>query len=209
MKELFKNLNGTYYSIFFASNQSIEAKPVFEAFGYWGLQEMSIVLLLASLLIGRLYRIKHSDILNSMISGVKKFLTPALLVLFAHVILLVGQYYYPVVAEFILNLSSKFNVLLSSFTMMIGTLLNFDMQYVAGNVLPQVVAHGGNTKLLMLMTQSIYGVVSLIAPTSLMLIIGLSYLDIPYSEYVKKMWKYILILLAVVIAFLLILSFIL
>ena len=207
--ELFKNLNGTYYSIFFASNQSIEAKPVFEAFGYWGLQEMSIILLLASLLIGRLYRIKHSDILNSMITGVKKFLAPALLVLFAHVILFVGQYYYPVIADFILNLSSKFNVLLSSFTMMIGTLLNFDMQYVAGSVLPQVIAHGGNTKLLMLMTQSIYGVVSLIAPTSLMLIIGLSYLNIPYCEYIKKMWKYILILLAVVITFLLILSFIL
>jgi uncharacterized ion transporter superfamily protein YfcC len=61
----------------------------------------------------------------------------------------------------------------------------------------------------MLMTKSIYGVVSLIAPTSLMLIIGLSYLNIPYCEYIKKMWKYILILLAVVIAFLLILSFIL
>lgn len=207
--ELFKNLNGTYNSIFFASNQSIEANPALAAFGYWGLQEMSIILLLASLLIGRLYRIKHSDILNSMVAGVKKFLVPALLVLFIHVILLVGQYYYPVIAEFILNLSSKFNVLLSSFTMMIGTLFNFDMQYITGNVLPQVVAHGGNTKLLMLMVQSIYGVVSLIAPTSLMLIVGLSYLDIPYCEYIKKMWKYILILLAVVIAFLLILSFIL
>lgn len=207
--ELFKNLNGTYNSIFFASNQSIEANPALAAFGYWGLQEMSIILLLASLLIGRLYRIKHSDILNSMVAGVKKFLVPALLVLFTHVILLVGQYYYPVIAEFILNLSSKFNVLLSSFTMMIGTLFNFDMQYITGNVLPQVVAHGGNTKLLMLMVQSIYGVVSLIAPTSLMLIVGLSYLDIPYCEYIKKMWKYILILLAVVIAFLLILSFIL
>lgn len=207
--ELFKNLNGTYNSIFFASNQSIEANPALAAFGYWGLQEMSIILLLASLLIGRLYRIKHSDILNSMVAGVKKFLVPALLMLFTHVILLVGQYYYPVIAEFILNLSSKFNVLLSSFTMMIGTLFNFDMQYITGNVLPQVVAHGGNTKLLMLMVQSIYGVVSLIAPTSLMLIVGLSYLDIPYCEYIKKMWKYILILLAVVIAFLLILSFIL
>lgn len=207
--ELFKNLNGTYDSIFFASSQSIEANPALAAFGYWGLQEMSIILLLASLLIGRLYRIKHSDILNSMVAGVKKFLVPALLVLFTHVILLVGQYYYPVIAEFILNLSSKFNVLLSSFTIMIGTLFNFDMQYITGNVLPQVVAHGGNTKLLMLMVQSIYGVVSLIAPTSLMLIVGLSYLDIPYCEYIKKMWKYILILLAVVIAFLLILSFIL
>jgi len=205
--EVFKNITGIYYNLFFSSNSTVT--PSLGALGTWGLQEMSIIILLASLLVGRLYRMKHSEVLNSMIDGAKKLLAPALLVLFAHTILIASQYYYPTVGDAILKLTSKFNVLTSSLTMALGSLFNMDVSYIASNVIPQIMTKGGNTTIIMLMSQGIYGIISLMAPTSIMLILGLSYLNLPYGEYIKKCWKYILILLAILIAFLLILSFVL
>lgn len=205
--ELFKNLTGIYYNLIFGSEGA--AAPALGALGTWGLNEMSIILLLASLVVGRFYRIKHKDVINSMLEGAKRLFVPALLVTFACTIIISSQYYYPVIGNAILNITSKFNVLTAALATMIGTLFNIDMPYIASNVLPLVSSHGGNSTILALMTQGIYGVMSLVAPTSLMLILGLSYLELPYWDYLKKTWKYILILLAVLLLFLLILSFIL
>ena len=49
--------------------------------------------------------------------------------------------------------------------------------------------------------QSIYGVVMLIAPTSVLLVIGLMYTEESYSKWVKYIWKFVLaVLVAVLIA---------
>jgi uncharacterized ion transporter superfamily protein YfcC len=49
--------------------------------------------------------------------------------------------------------------------------------------------------------QSIYGVVMLIAPTSVLLVISLMYTEESYSKWVKYIWKFVLaVLVAVLIA---------
>lgn len=52
---------------------------------------------------------------------------------------------------------------------------------------------------LAIITQSFYGLTMLIAPTSTLLILGLTYLDIPYVEWLKKSWKLLLELFVVIV----------
>lgn len=50
-----------------------------------------------------------------------------------------------------------------------------------------------------LVTQAVYGLAMFILPTSLVLIAGLSYLNISYKEWFKYIWRYLLYLLVVII----------
>ena len=51
-----------------------------------------------------------------------------------------------------------------------------------------------------ILLQSVFGLVSIFAPTSAMLFVGLSYMDIPYKDWIKYIWKFVLIMLVVIIA---------
>lgn len=56
--------------------------------------------------------------------------------------------------------------------------------------------------------QSIYGIVGIIGPTSFLLIVALKYLDVPYTSWVKYIWRFVLMLLLIVILVLLVMALI-
>ena len=64
---------------------------------------------------------------------------------------------------------------------------------------PFSVFEGNVILIVSLMFQTMYGLVMLIAPTSIFLIAGLSYLQIPYKEWVKYIYKFLLIIFGIVI----------
>lgn len=203
-KEFFGNLFGYYFNTVYQQTGALAIGVL----GSWTYFEMSIIMLLASLLVGRLYKMKHKDILDYMIGGAKKLLVPALLVVFAYTILLASQYLYPTVANFILSATKNFNIFFSSVAMTLSSIFSVDTPYILYNA-PQIAATGGNTTIVMLLTQGIYGISMLLVPTSTMLILGLSYLEIPYKEYLKKVWKYFLSLLAILLLWIILLAVIL
>ena len=73
------------------------------------------------------------------------------------------------------------------------------MLYVASYVSPQIAAQDVSSTVLAVLTQGVYGVTMFVAPTSAILVLGLSYLNIPYIEWIKKTWKLVLILFAIVL----------
>lgn len=172
------------------------------AFGTWNYAEMSVLLILLALVVGRFFRMKHSEILNNMAQGAKRILKPALLVILSYTVLYFAGnvLFYPTIAKFLLNATSKFNVFFSALDVILGSALHVDMTYVIAYVVPQIAAQDADATVIMLLCQGLYGVTMLAAPTSILLILGLSYLGIPYTEWIKKTWKYILIILAVVVA---------
>lgn len=172
------------------------------AFGNWYYAEMSFMLILSSLLIGKCYGMKFENIFGNMADGVKKVVKPALLVVLCYAVFYfnANSMTYPTIANFLIGLTKKFNFLLSSISMVIGSVGHVDISYVATYVVPQLAAQEVGTTTIMLIAQGIYSVTMLIAPTSVLLVLGLSYLGIPYCEYIRKMWKYILILLGIVLA---------
>ena len=169
------------------------------AFGKWSYAEMSVICIMASIIIGLFYRIK--GIFATMLNGAKKMFMPALMVLLAYVVLFYSgsQMFYPTMAAIILSISSKFSIILSTIVLIFGSTLFVDTLYVANYLVPQLAAvEGASNIVITLLTQGIYGVVMFIAPTSALLVFGLTYLEIPYKSWIKKIWKLALALFVVV-----------
>ena len=49
-----------------------------------------------------------------------------------------------------------------------------------------------------LLLQGIYGIFAFVGPTSLFLILGLTYLNIPYTTWLKYIWRFVLYLIILV-----------
>ena len=56
--------------------------------------------------------------------------------------------------------------------------------------------------------QTIYGLVSMIAPTSLLVVFAVKYFDVPYTSFVKYIWRFVLMLFLLVLLVLLVLALI-
>ena len=88
----------------------------------------------------------------------------------------------------------------TSITTMIGSFFHIDVLYLINYVVPQIAAQNVHGTIVALLTQGIYGATMLIAPTSAILVLGLSYLGVTYKEWIKRTWLFTLIQVAVVLA---------
>ena len=86
----------------------------------------------------------------------------------------------------------------------LGCLLNVDIYYIVAGVFTPIlnlITDESVYSSVAIIFQGIYGIFSLIGPTSIILIFALSYMNIPYTTWVKYIWRFILgliILLALV-----------
>lgn len=177
-------------------------------FGQWYHAEMSVVLILASLVLGKIYKLEST--LSAMAEGVKKIFKPALMVMLCFTVVYFAgmNMFFPTIAKIILGISSKFSVLLGVIVTAIGSVLHVDILYVANYITPQIAAvDGANKMVVALLTQSIYGCTMFIAPTSMFIAFALTYLNVPYKEWVKKTWKLTVALTVVSVVVLLLAKF--
>lgn len=172
-----------------------------------------ITLIIFTLLIKVIYRVKFDEAISSFVAGAKKMVPTALLVVLTYDIL-VCAYNTSFVSTIITWVSESkigLNVVTSSIITALGTLLHSDLYYtVAGVFSPMIstVADESMYSVYAMTFQSIYGLVSIIGPTSLLLIFVLKYFDIPYTSWVKYIWRFVLMLLLLVILVLLVLALI-
>ena len=172
------------------------------AFGKWYYAEMAVMCLLSALLLGRFYRMKHSETFKYMTDGAKKMMGPAMLVVLAYVVVYFAgnTMFFPTIADFLINATSKFNVFFSSLIVILGSVVHVDILYLANYVIPQLAAQDISSTIIAILVQSLYGVTMFVAPTSIALVLGLSYLEIPYLEWIKKTWKLAVALLVIAMA---------
>jgi uncharacterized ion transporter superfamily protein YfcC len=97
------------------------------------------------------------------------------------------------------------------FTLFIGggiaSIFAIDFQFVFGLV-GNLFATFQNTELAAFILQVAYGFVGFIAPTSAILMLGLSMLDIKFKDYFKGIWKFLLALLIVIFVVIAILMYV-
>ena len=99
----------------------------------------------------------------------------------------------------------KFNYGISSLIAIMGSILNVDLYYTVAGIFTPIVGLITDESVyasVALLLQGIFGIVSFVGPTSILLIVGLSYLDIPYTTWLKYIWRFILyltVLVAVVV----------
>ena len=161
------------------------------AFEQWGLAELASLLIIASIVVALIYKVKLQDFVSNAIDGIKKALKPALLIVLIYVVLVVVSYH-PVVLTIVKPLLSKhLNVFTMSLAAFVTSVFNVDLYYAASGVLPYVtelIKDTASYPHIALIWQLMYGFMSLVAPTSIILIPVLSYLGVSYKDWLKSNW---------------------
>ena len=186
----------------------------FSAFGEWGslgTYIMSLVLIALFLLILKFVsKVKFSSLYDGFLYGVKKMLPATMMVMLAYSIL-VCVYNVGIFETIVTNASKSFgdNVIIGSLIVIVGSITHVDLYYTVVGVMTPIVSSLGdkaNLSVYSVMFQSLYGLVQIVSPTSLILVVCLSYLEVPYSSWLKYIWRFVLSLLIVIFVILMILS---
>ena len=174
------------------------------AIGTWSYFQIAIVLVVASLVVAKIYKVRLCE---GIVEGIKKIIEPSLLAIFAYgvLILIVNSGMFVTLMSYVLKSLTKFNALATLVSLVInivGSFTHIELTYVANFYLPYLAGTFTSSTAaaaLNVMTQAIYGLTMFVAPTSLLLVLGLTYLEIPYNEWLKKTWKLVISLLILVI----------
>lgn len=179
----------------------------FNAFGYWTIVDLTVLLLIITLLLVVIYKVKFNEVLDAAFDGVKKALPLAILVTLIYTCLVINTYH-PFQMEIynaILSGVDKFNfvgALLVALVSVIAGILNVDPSYAAQSFLPYlatVITKSASYPAIGVLAQAMYGFTMLFAPTSIILMLVLSYLEIPYGKWLKTIWKFLLELLVIIL----------
>ena len=160
---------------------------------------ISMLLVFISAIISLLGKIKVDDAIDNFVEGCKKMLPTAILITVAYTVLICS--YNNGFIESIINNYGKFNFGISSLIAFLGCIINVDTTWIVAGVFSPIVNLITDESIyssVAILLQGIYGIFMLIGPTSIILIIGLSYMDVQYTTWVKYIWRFILYLIILV-----------
>lgn len=173
------------------------------AFGYWGNYELAMVTIMTSMLIAWVYKLKVKTAVDAFVKGAKEMFPVAIVAVLASILLYVvnstSATFFPYIADAIIGLSSKFNYFAVAALSGVGSVIYNSFPYLLYSVYDPMTSLFANDLAIISMTmQSIYSIVMLVVPTSIVLVMGLKFLDISYKEYLKNVWKLLIALLVIV-----------
>ena len=186
-----------------------------EAFGKWTYNDFFGLMLFLVLLIKFVYHIKFEDMLDSVNIGFKNTLYAAIVCMLTYTVLILTSSH-PVILTIlkpILGLTDGLSILWYPICTFISALFNTDFTYYQYGVLSlnYVTNYFTSTDiypLCVLITQTMYGLALMVAPTSVVLLFSLSILDMKYLTWLKKMWLTILeIVLVIFVTYIVVLQF--
>ncbi len=174
------------------------------AFGSWTINEIMLLLFVAAIFLVLVYRVKFDDMVDGIIAGVKKSVVPAFIVLVIYTLLVLATYhpFQTEIYKFVLGWTKSFNMFTTSFVSILASVFNADMLYTGNSVLPYFTSIIQDTAVypkVAVIVQSMYGLTMLIAPTSVVLMVALSYLNISFKDWFKAIWKLLVVLLIVLL----------
>lgn len=177
---------------------------IINTFGSWTMTDIAILLFILTVVIALVNNVKINDFIATVTSGTKKILPVAITAMLISIVLvmMVTTGVNVTIADAILGLTDGFNVATSTLATMVGSVLTADFYYLVstvGTVFNVAISNQDYYGVVALIIQSVYNLMMIIAPTSVGLIIGLYYLDIPYNKWFKFIWKLLLILLVIII----------
>lgn len=187
---------------------------IITAFGTWGslgnYMVGIIVLVILMLITMLIYRVKFEDAMDGFVYGAKKMI-PATMIVMLALCIFICCYNNGFIETIITNAGKEFgdNVVVHSLLAALGSILHVDLYYTSSAIFTTItgsLTSTANLSIYAIMFQSIYGLVQLIGPTSILLIVGISYLDVPYITWLKYIWRFIIQLIIVILVVLMIVS---
>lgn len=162
----------------------------FNAFGSWWTGEFYTMLFLASILVSLIYKLTLDEIADGLASGIKKFVVPAMMVgmMVLVTIFTINSGFVGTILKFIVSSGNAALIALGS---IIGIPFIADPNYVANYSMPMVLSSikSANADQIALITQIMYGLTMLLAPTSAIMVAGMAYLEKDYKTWFKYVWK--------------------
>lgn len=186
----------------------------FSAFGTWaGLGNYMMVIVVVvvfTLILMLVYRVKFADAADGLLYGIKKMIPAAMIVGLAYC-LLVCTYNNGFIETIITESSKQFgdNAIIHSLVVLMGSIFNVDLYYTSAGIFTSVASSltaDANLAVYAAMFQSLYGLVQIVGPTSILLLVGLSYLEVPYSTWLKYIWRFVVELLIAILLVLMLVS---
>ncbi len=172
------------------------------AFGGWTINEFSVLILIMTIIMALVYKIKFDNAIDAFAEGAKKLIPISLLVGLVYMAFFItsNHLYYFTIMDWLLNLTKTFNIVTMMLVTIIGSVLTVDITYLTGIVpiLASIITDTTVYPTMAILIQSMYGLTMFVAPTSVLLVIGLYYLDIPFITWIKYIYKYIIQLLIVI-----------
>ena len=185
------------------------------AFGKWTYNDYLTMMFILLVVVKFAYHIKFEDVITHTGEGFKKALYGAFVVILSYAVLIIISSH-PVVLTILkplLNLTDGLSILWYPICTFVSALCNTDFTYYKYGALTLSYATTFFTSnsvypLCGLITQSMYGLALMLAPTSSVLLFSLSILDIKYTSWLKKIWKMILeFVLVIFISYIIVLQF--
>lgn len=173
-------------------------------FGSWSMTDVSIFLFIIAAVIVLFSNIKFNDFIATTTASIKKVLPVAITAMLISIVLviMVTSGINVTIANAILKLTKGFNIATTTLATMVGSVLTADFYYfisTVGSVVTATITNKDYYGVVALIIQSVYNLMMIFVPTSVGLVIGLYYLDIPYNKWFKFIWKLLLILLVIII----------
>ena len=191
--------------------------PSLYAFGNWAslgsYMSIIITLIIFTLITKFVYKVKFNEVIDNFVSGAKKMVPAIFLVIITYDILVCtyNHSFMSTIMTWISETKLGINVFTASVISALGSLLHTDLYYTVAGVYSPLIGLVENEYMLntyAMTFQSIYGIVAMIGPTSFLLIVVLKYFDVPYTSWVKYIWRFVLMLLLLVILVLLVMALI-
>lgn len=179
----------------------------FETFGSWTYNSLYPTIALAIIVMSLANKLKFNEIIESCVEGAKKVL--GLAVIAALISLVVIFTLNSGFMATIINILAKSgNIALITLSSLISSPFMMELSYAAQYNLSIIYSSIGSesvTEIWCLIVQITYGFVMLVAPSSVLLMVGLGYVEEDYCKWIKYIWKlllaiFIICLIAILIA---------
>lgn len=175
----------------------------FSEIGYFNNYDLSAILLIISFIIGWIYSLKFSEIIDGLVNGAKKMLVPAIYVvlastIFSCVVTSNAGNISTTISNFLLGLTKNYNVFTGALTAITNSFFYNDFIYLINGLYSFTSTYDANTiPVVAFIFQTMFGLMMLILPVSITLIAGLKYLKISYKDWVKYIWKFLVQILII------------
>ncbi len=179
-----------------------------KALGSWDLFSITGVVLIFTCIVALCYRVKFNDFITNYVNGIKKMAKPIACVIGAFTLLVVVYMspYPATIFNKLLSLSDGFNLATMSLTALLTNILHTDLGYtgyVIGSYL--TTEYVDYISPIYTIFISLYGYVQFFIPTSIILGIGLTSLNVKYTDWLKHIWKFLVgMLICLLVIFILI-----
>ncbi len=175
-------------------------------FGYWDSYELVALLTVSSIIMGWVYNLSLVDLFDGMKAGARRVLKPACVIMIANIIFTLvlsstegTMLVY--ITEKLASVSDSFNLFTTALTGVIGGFFYNNYYYYFNSIATDLAIHidADYYTIMTFILQSIYGLMMMILPTSLVLVSGLSMLGVSFREWIKYIWRFVAQLLVIVL----------